>query len=348
MRMQAHIAARCTGSRRIAGLALAVLLTAAPAAAQGGLAADMLDLSVREVAPLGQVRLADWGAFGVRAAHLGELGNVPGLPRGAVPAGFAVPLSFYVDFMTANGLYDEVRAMLADPDFQADYDVQRDRLKDLRKMIRKAETPEWILHSLTVMHEAFPPDRALRYRASANDEMLVGAVDGALYDSRTQQPKETRKDGIDKSLKQVYASVWSFEAFAEREFGGVDHFAVGVGALVHPNFEDELGNGVAVSFGEYVIHAAISSRSPLGDGPIEETVGGLRRHLAAVHSHFEDLYAPAPGAPFAMELDFKVTSEGELVINDARPRGTAASAKVGVDSPDCPDKPCRLIALHAE
>ena len=43
---------------------------------------------------------------------------------------------------------------------------------------------------------------------------------------RLQDPKARRgprRDGIDKSLKQVYASLWNFRAFIERDFHRVDH-----------------------------------------------------------------------------------------------------------------------------
>ena len=58
-------------------------------------------------------------------AVLGTLG----FTDGTVPDGFAVPFYFYDEFMKANDLYTEVSTMLADADFQTDYDTQEDMLK---------------------------------------------------------------------------------------------------------------------------------------------------------------------------------------------------------------------------
>ena len=41
--------------------------------------------------------------------------------------------------------------------------------------------------------------------------------------------------------------MWNFRAFEEREFYRVDHLRAAMGVLVHPNYKNELLNGVAVT-----------------------------------------------------------------------------------------------------
>ena len=175
------------------------------------------NLSVTSITPLSNVRFGDWTAFGVKAANVAELGRL-GFPEGTVPDGFAIPFHFYDEFMKHNDFYTRITAMLADSDFQSDFDVQDDMLDDLRDDIKDADSPQWILDALTGMHASFPEGTSLRYRSSTNNEDLPGFNGAGLYDSKTQDPDETAEDGIDKSLKGVFASLWNFRAFAERDF----------------------------------------------------------------------------------------------------------------------------------
>ena len=314
------------------------------------------DLTVTAITPLSQVGFEDWTAFGVKAANVAVLGTL-GFPAGTVPDGFAIPFYFYDEFMKAHDFYTRIGTMLANEDFQTDFDTQESELKKLRKAIKDAETPEWMTTALTTMHATFPEGTSLRYRSSTNNEDLPGFNGAGLYDSKTQHPEETEEDGIAKSLKQVYASLWNFRAFIERDFHRIDHLAAKMGVLVHPNYSDELVNGVAVSFdpaystdGSYYVnsqigedlvtnpdahsvpeelllnsygtHTVVAISNQVLRGQLlmsNDQLDQLRDHLTVIHDHFAVLYNPGPDEPFAMEIEFKITSANILAIKQARP-----------------------------
>ena len=323
-----------------------------PAAAQ----TPVRDLSVTAITALSDVAFGDWDAFGVKAANVAVLGTL-GFAAGTVPDGFAVPFYFYDEFMKANELDAMVTTMLAENDFQESFDTQEKELKKLRNAIKDATTPAWIITALEEMHAEFPDETSLRYRSSTNNEDLPGFSGAGLYDSKTQDPDETVEDGIDKSIKGVWASLWNFRAFVERDFNRIDHNATAMGVLVHPNYSDELANGVAVSHdpfssraGAYYVNTQVGEdlvTNPealsvpeelllLSGGSYEVIVysnqlalaqllmsdaqlAQLRGHLATIHSSFKALYAPAVGERFAMEIEFKITSDDVLAIKQARP-----------------------------
>jgi hypothetical protein len=312
------------------------------------------DLSVTTITPLDDIAFADSSSFGVKAANVATL-RILGFPEGTIPNGFGVPFYFYDEFMKHNGFYAQVTTTLSDPNFQADYDIQEKTLDAFRRTLRKADMPTWMMEALTELQIAFPEGTSIRCRSSTNNEDLPGFSGAGLYTSKTQHPHEGH---ISKSIKQVFASLWNFRAFDERQFYRIDHHTAAMGVLVHPNYSDELANGVGVTKdpiygteGAYYLNTQIgedlvtnpdalsipeeillpsrgsgytlvrpSSLVPGGELIMSEAhLNELRSYLNAIQNAFRVFYGVRRGLHFAMEIEYKITSEGQLAIKQARP-----------------------------
>ncbi|HIF31799.1 MAG TPA: hypothetical protein EYQ75_09060 [Planctomycetaceae bacterium] len=314
------------------------------------------NLNTKEIRPLSEIAFAQADSFGVKTANLATLRSIK-MPA-SVPDGYGVPFYFYDEFMKHNAFYELVDQMLAKREFndKPDRTVQMDRLQQLRLRLENGKMPDWMLHSLADVQKQFPKETSIRCRSSTNNEDLPGFSGAGLYDSYTHDPTEGH---LAKSIKQVYASLWNFRALEEREFYRIDHKTTAMGVLLHPNFSEEKANGVAVTadvlyetYGNYYLntqigedlvtnpdqtsspeeillgwwkrdgHEIVRRSSAINDKLLlsESHLGDLRDSLAEVHVRFANLYNKSKDDElFAMELEFKITADGELVIKQARP-----------------------------
>ena len=296
------------------------------------------DLSVTKILPLDDIGFADASGFGVKTANVATLRTF-GFPDGTVPNGFGVPFHFYDEFMKHNDFYAKIEVLLDDPAFQNDYDTKADELKKFRDEIEKGEMPNWMMDALSNLQNAFREGTSLRCRSSTNNEDLPGFSGAGLYDSYTHHPNEGH---LSKSIKQVFASLWNYRAFEARDFYRTDHFATAMGVLVHPHYENEQANGVAVSddvvyqtTGNYYLNIQVGE--DLVTNPEEQSIpdatdGGriltdaylreLNGYLGMIHNKFSQLYSPASQTKdFAMEIEFKIKSDSKISIKQARPWG---------------------------
>lgn len=315
-----------------------------------------LDLSFTSILALDEIKFNMQAGFGAKAANLATMRTF-GFAPGTIPDGFGIPFYYYQQFMEYNSFFDEVDEMLTDSVFHADRDIREYRLAQFRNQIEAGGMPQWMLDSLSQMHSSFPPGTSIRCRSSTNNEDLPEFSGAGLYDSKTHHPNEGH---IAKTIKQVFASLWNLRAFDEREFYRINHYQSSMGVLCHPNFEDELVNGVGVStdpiydtentfylnsqLGEELITNPGTTQpeemlvnryaSDVNDYSIiqysslieEDTLlmsyiqlDLLRQYLSRIHDEFTVLYNAHDNHTFAMDIEFKITSDEQLIIKQARP-----------------------------
>ena len=260
--------------------------------------------------------------------------------------------------MQFNNFYQEAQVIIENPVFHNDINFRVERLKLFREDIKAAPMPQWMLDDLQAMHDNFPEGTAVRVRSSTNNEDLPGFSGAGLYTSKTQYLDEGH---ISKSIKQVYASMWNFRAYEERDFYRVDHFMAAMGVLCHPSFQNEQSNGVGISIdpiyeteGTFYLNTQVGESlitNPDANSVPEEILlyedpdqgGGylvlrlsnlvnpgelvmdqiyldqMREYLTVIHDEFAVLYDVVGAEGFAMDIEYKVTEEDQLIIKQARP-----------------------------
>lgn len=61
----------------------------------------------------------------------------------------------------------------------------------------------------------------------------------------------SKNKSIEKAIKQVWASVWDFKAYQEREYFHINQSKIAMAVLIHRAFGTELANGVALTQNPY-------------------------------------------------------------------------------------------------
>ncbi|MFT5725409.1 MAG: hypothetical protein ACI9JN_002534 [Bacteroidia bacterium] len=312
-----------------------------------------INLTYTKILPLSEIGFSMYDGFGAKCTNIATMTTF-GFPDKTIPDGFGVPFYFYQEFMKYNNFFEEIKAIINNPDFKSDRNVRKDILKKFRKKIKDAKMPKWMLDELAVMQSSFPEGTSIRCRSSSNNEDLAGFSGAGLFTSKTQHPDEVH---ISKSMKQVYASLWNLRAFEERDFYKINHFASSMGVLCHPNYSNEKANGVGVStdpiyrtentfylntqVGEdlitnpdtnsipeeilldketgYIVieHSNLlpSDTTIMSDEHLEQ----MRDYFVKIHNEFERLYNAVNNSSFAVDIEYKITSDDQLIIKQARP-----------------------------
>lgn len=188
--------------------------------------------------------------------------------------GFGVPFRYYDEFMTTNtwdvdlgagptatSYADTIAAWLADPAFRSDPLVRQAKLGALREEMgaRGVVSAELVALLRDRIVEEFGSDSVMvRVRSSSNAEDTPTFNGAGLYDSVSACAADSFTPGpvslcdadkdprtLEAALAQVWASLWNYGAFEERDYYQIDHALVAMGATISLRYEDEQANGVA-------------------------------------------------------------------------------------------------------
>jgi hypothetical protein len=206
---------------------------------------DVLDYPGRS---LGEALRVAIPAFGGKVSHYSALTFI----GDAVPIkdAFAIPVAFYDQFMTENGFWDQIRALMDDKTFQADIDERERVLTAFQaEMLAAPVNPDVLAALEAKIGEVFGTSR-VRFRSSTNAEDVSGFNGAGLYTSCSADPADEDRP-VEDCLRRVWASAWNLRAYDERAYYSIRHEDIGMAVLVSLSFRNEEANGVAITANVY-------------------------------------------------------------------------------------------------
>lgn len=196
--------------------------------AQNNVMTPRSDLSVKRLASLREQRARQAHIYGAKSANLGEVLNAR-LPGITVPDGFSIPIFYYQQFMQENRLEDALYEMMNDQRFVHDPAYRRERLAAFRERILKGEVNASLAAEVLRRVRAEFAGKGLFVRSSSNAEDLPNFNGAGLYNTVPNVKDEAQ---LMDAVKNVWASLWNFEAYEARERAGIDHAKVYMAVLL--------------------------------------------------------------------------------------------------------------------
>jgi hypothetical protein len=315
-----------------------------------------LDLSYTSILSLDDIDFSWSDAYGAKTTNVATMRTF-GFTEGTIPNGFGIPFYYYQQFMEYNGFFAEVNAFLEDSVFLGDRNVRELRLEQFREQIEEAPMPVWMMSDLSQLYNSFPEGTRLRCRSSTNNEDLPEFSGAGLYDSKTHHPDEGHLSKTIKEVFASLWNLRAFDErdffrinHFESSMGVLCHpnfeaeMVNGVGVSIDPiyatentfYFNSQLGEELITNPGsakaeELLIdryaqnidgYSIIQYSSLVPEDTLLMTypqLDLLRQYLAEIHERFAVLYDAQDNSTFAMDIEFKITSENQLAIKQARP-----------------------------
>ncbi len=200
------------------------------------------NLETGELARLALIKKEQSVSYGAKAANLGEIAGskIKGV---IVPVGYAVPFKYYDEFMKKNGFYDLIRELRDDNDFVHNPRIRRSKLVELRKQIQEAPLDAELREKILAKWASETGSVGVFVRSSSNAEDLPDFSGAGLYDT---VPNVTDGDNIIDAVKQVWSSLWNFEAYEARERNFINHDGTYMGVLIQAGVKTD-SSGVMIT-----------------------------------------------------------------------------------------------------
>lgn len=184
---------------------------------------------------------------GHKASNFGALFKLSNKYNFKVPeAAFVIPFYFYNQHVKKSKAKELINNLLAQKSIPKNKDSLKTILKSIRNEIRAKPLDSLFLKSINHKIRSNSGWTRMRFRSSTNAEDANGFSGAGLYTSKTGIIDDKKKS-FEKAITKVWASLWSYKAFSEREYYNINHNNVYMAILVHRSFPNEEVNGVAIT-----------------------------------------------------------------------------------------------------
>jgi hypothetical protein len=211
-----------------------------------GMMKTRFDLAETRLAGLNEQRAKSVIAYGTKSSNLGEVmrSRLSGI---VVPNGFTVPFYYYDQFIKENKLEDTIYELLEDKKFVHDPAFRRQRLTELRERIKQGKMNDQLRAEILKRVHAEFAGKGLFVRSSTNSEDLPNFNGAGLYNT---VPNVKGDEELVEAIKNVWSSIWNFEAYEARERAGIDHTKVFMAVLIQEGINSE-SSGVMITTDPY-------------------------------------------------------------------------------------------------
>jgi hypothetical protein len=276
-----------------------------------------LDERFSELRSLGDLRRGDTRIAGAKAAQLGEVARLRGQGF-RVPPGFVVPFSAYLAHLRGNHIDAELNGYLRSPSFADNPQAREQALRNIRQRIRSAPVDPALLRSVRArIGQIVARGARVRLRSSTNAEDLEGFNGAGLYSSTAIAANFTDAQLAD-GLRDVWSSVWNYQAFEERAYYRIAQERVAMAVLVQESVDGASSTGVAITGNPFDANRPghFINLQTRDEGVTSASTGEIPE---------QDLYYTYPAPGFVERLSSSSRAGGRQLLNDAEVRSLATA-----------------------